>query len=44
VACFVLPYFSTLFNKQHDIRKKKNVIEYKIRVMILSTTLKHFSL
>jgi hypothetical protein len=43
VACLAVPRFSTLFNKQHDIRGKK-VIEHKICVTIFSTTLKHFSL
>jgi len=28
VACLVLPYFSTLFHKQHDFHK--NVIEHKM--------------
>jgi hypothetical protein len=37
VACLTLPYFSTLSHKRHDFRK--NVIEHKICVLILSTTI-----
>ena len=37
VASLVLPHFST-FHKRHDL-KKKNVIEHKIRVLIVSTIL-----
>jgi len=37
MVCPALLYFSTLLHKQHDFRKE--VIEYKGRVMIFSTTL-----
>jgi hypothetical protein len=36
VACPALQYFYTLSRKQHDIAKK--VIEYKMHVLIFSTT------
>ena len=36
VACLAVRYFSTLSHKQHDFRE--NVIEYKMRVLIFSTT------
>jgi len=36
VACPFGLYFSTLFHKRHDIRKK--VIEYKMCVLIVYTT------
>jgi hypothetical protein len=36
VACPSLPYFSTLSHKRHDYRK--TFMEYKIRVLIFSTT------
>jgi len=35
VACPTLPYFSTLSHKWHDFRK--NVIEYKMCILIFST-------
>jgi hypothetical protein len=35
-SCLALPYLSSLFHKRHDFRK--NVIEYKMCVLILSTT------
>jgi hypothetical protein len=35
VDCLTVPYFSTLSHKRHDFRK--NVIEHKMRVWILST-------
>jgi len=39
VACSAaLQYFSTFSPKRHDFRKKKNVIEHKMYVLILSTT------
>ena len=38
VACPVLLYFSTLFHKQYDFRKK-NVIRHKMYVLIISTPL-----
>jgi hypothetical protein len=36
VACLDVPYFSTLFHKQHDIQKQ--VIEHKLFVLMFSTT------
>jgi hypothetical protein len=36
VAPLAPPYFSKLSHKRHDIREK--VIEYKMRVLIFSTT------
>jgi len=36
MACPALPYFSILLEQQHDFRKE--VVEYKGRVMIFSTT------
>jgi hypothetical protein len=36
VACLALQYFSTLYHKRHDLRKKN--IEYKMIVSIFSTT------
>ena len=35
VACLALPYFSELFHKLHDFRRK--VIEHRTRVLISST-------
>ena len=37
VACPGLQYFSTLSHKLYDIRKKKNVSDYKRCVLIFST-------
>jgi hypothetical protein len=37
VACLAVPYFSTLSHKQEDTRK--NVIEYKICVLVFSANL-----
>jgi hypothetical protein len=37
MACLALPYFSTLSHKRHGFRK--NVIEHKMCVLILSTKL-----
>ena len=37
VACLALIYFSTLSHQQHDFRKE--VIEHKMCVLIVSTTL-----
>jgi hypothetical protein len=37
VACTAVQYFSTLFHRQHDFRKK--VIEHEMCVMIFSTNL-----
>jgi hypothetical protein len=37
MACPALQNFSTLSHKRHDFRE--NVIEYKMRVLIFSTTL-----
>ena len=39
VDCQALPRFSTQPNKRYEFRKK--VIEYKISVLVFSTTLKH---
>jgi len=36
VACPAVQYFSTLSHKRHDFREKKNIIEYKLRVLIFS--------
>jgi len=36
VACPALPYFFTLFHKQHDFQN--NVIEHKLCVLVFSTT------
>ena len=38
VACLSLPHFSTLSNKRHDFRSKKNVTEHEMCVLISSTT------
>jgi hypothetical protein len=35
VTCPYLQYFSTLYHKRHDFRKK-NVIEYKMCILIFS--------
>jgi len=42
VACLILPHFFTLSHKRHEFRK--NAIEYKMCVLIFSTTFcpKHF--
>jgi hypothetical protein len=40
VACLAVPDFLTLYQKQHDFRKK--AIEHKICVFILSTTFETF--
>jgi len=37
LVCLALPYSSILFDKRHDIRKKK-VTEYKMRVLIFPAT------
>ena len=39
VACVALPYFSTVSHKRHDFRKKKNVTEHKMCVLIFSTNI-----
>ena len=36
VACLALKHLSTLSHKLHDFRKKKNIIERKMCVFIMS--------
>jgi hypothetical protein len=43
VTCLASPYFSTLFHKGHDFRKKKN-IGYKMCVLIFSKNLSEISM
>jgi hypothetical protein len=38
VACLAVPHFSILSHKRHDFRRKEKIIEYKMRVFILSET------
>jgi len=38
VAYLQLQYFSTLYHKRHDFRKKKKKIEHKMCVLIFSIT------
>ena len=39
VTCWALEYFCTLSHERHGFRKKKNVNERKMEVLILSTAL-----
>ena len=41
VTCLALPYFYTLFHKQHNFRRKKSM-EYKTCVLVFLTTFVRF--